>query len=42
MNGGKKVQKPWKTIPKFGNGNGIVQKTKDQLYIILIKVFLCD
>jgi hypothetical protein len=25
--------RPLKTIPKFGNGNGNVQETKDQLYL---------
>ena len=33
MNGEKKFQKPWKTMPKFGHGNGNWSKTKDLLYI---------
>ena len=32
MNGEKKYQRPWKTMPKFGNGNGNWSKMKDLLY----------
>ena len=40
MNGEKKFQKPWKTMPKFGHGNGKMNKVWINDFVLKINIFI--